>query len=474
MKRRIICALLCAALLLLPLPAYAAAIVPSPQAFFADGAAVDCEKYNIDGCNYFKLRDLAMLLSGTAAAFAVDYDAGRNAAVITTGQAYAPIGGELTPGEDRSASAVPSPQAVIVDGVERRDLTVWNIGGYNFFQLRELGALLGFGVDYDKAANAALIDTGGPVEPETPEEPDEPETPDTPQALAFAALRDWVQRGYNTLTADEGWPVYWRAAPFDGGAWRRSGVRYELDSGALRLVHHALLPNGGEYYATLTLAPAGEEFAADLTYYSSDLLTAVPFYGAARLDAAALTGDALPEFDSVQGWPEDTSEKPRMARLLRGAALEMLALADALLTEEVAPGGGMSVADFGFDPAAVSDAAAARGASTPAAPLRLYSNDGAVYLGLAVYGADDSIWNEHGLYGAPDSPLSIMNPTGRYGSETGDESAFNPYATHPPMLRDAEGGFLCYVSDNPGLTGAYRLREILVYLIESGLYRGGV
>ena len=52
--------------------ASAANVVASPQ-----NLSVDCDKYNIDGSNYFKLRDL-----GNALGFTVDYDADSNTAIV--------------------------------------------------------------------------------------------------------------------------------------------------------------------------------------------------------------------------------------------------------------------------------------------------------------------------------------------------------------------------------------------------------
>ena len=40
--------------------ASAANVVASPQNLSVDGVDADCDKYNIDGSNYFKLRDPAM------------------------------------------------------------------------------------------------------------------------------------------------------------------------------------------------------------------------------------------------------------------------------------------------------------------------------------------------------------------------------------------------------------------------------
>lgn len=57
--------------------ASAANVVASPQNLSVDGVDADCDKYNIDGSNYFKLRDL-----GDALDFTVDYDADSNTAIV--------------------------------------------------------------------------------------------------------------------------------------------------------------------------------------------------------------------------------------------------------------------------------------------------------------------------------------------------------------------------------------------------------
>ena len=132
----------------------------SPQSLTVDGKTIDCEKYNIDGRNYFKLRDLAQLLNGTNSQFDVNYEEGTNTAVITTNHAYTtPNGTELAVAADQSATAVLTPQTVKIDDVVRTDLTAYNIGGNNFFPLVELGKLLNFDVDYDAVGRAMLVTT---------------------------------------------------------------------------------------------------------------------------------------------------------------------------------------------------------------------------------------------------------------------------------------------------------------------------
>ena len=134
-------------------------IMPSIQSLYVDGKNVTgAESYNINGENYFRLRDMAMLLSVTDARFAVDYDAAANAVTITTGGAYVPLGRELTRGPDLSAECVPIRQSLTIDG-KAADLRAYNMGGNNYFRLRDLGRSLGFGVDYDAKTNSVLVTT---------------------------------------------------------------------------------------------------------------------------------------------------------------------------------------------------------------------------------------------------------------------------------------------------------------------------
>lgn len=138
-------------------------VVPTRQTLKIDGAEKTAEIYNINGANYFKLRDMAALLTGTAAQFSVDYDAVSNTIVIETGKAYAAIEGDLTTpaaaeAAGKAGTAVKSAQSLTIDG-KAAFLAPYNIGGNNYFALRDLGAAVGFGVDYDGAARAMLVST---------------------------------------------------------------------------------------------------------------------------------------------------------------------------------------------------------------------------------------------------------------------------------------------------------------------------
>ena len=160
MKKRTLSILLVLVLLLtlLPMGAAAANVQVSRQSLRVDGKVIQCEKYNIDGSNYFKLRDLAILVNGTGSQFSVGYDEVKRCISVTTGEKYVPNGTELDLSKgDQSATAVVSTQPLIIDGVERSDIQAYNIGGSNYFKLRDLASALGFAVDYDQPSNSAVV-----------------------------------------------------------------------------------------------------------------------------------------------------------------------------------------------------------------------------------------------------------------------------------------------------------------------------
>ncbi|MBQ9411720.1 MAG: hypothetical protein IJU29_01320 [Oscillospiraceae bacterium] len=132
-------------------------VCASPQSLTVDGVRREAEKYNIGGSNYFRLRDLAYLMRDTAARFDVSFDPETDTVSIRTGTAYADGPAEAREA-DFSETCVKSAQSVEIDGVPVA-LTAYNLGGSDFFRLRELGELLGFGVDFAPETDTAMIAT---------------------------------------------------------------------------------------------------------------------------------------------------------------------------------------------------------------------------------------------------------------------------------------------------------------------------
>jgi|GEM_PF-838304 len=137
--------------------AQGATAAPTQSAIFIDGTAVSFEAYNIGGNNFIKLRDLAFAMTGTAAQFDVDWD-GKNI-LLNTGKPYTVVGGEMAAKGSGAQNAAPSNLAVIRDGV-KIPMSAYNIGGNNYFKLRDVAQILDFAVDY--VGGNVVVDTSKP------------------------------------------------------------------------------------------------------------------------------------------------------------------------------------------------------------------------------------------------------------------------------------------------------------------------
>ena len=132
--------------------------VPTSSKVLVNGEIVAFDAYNINGNNYFKLRDLAKILSGTKKQFEVAWDNENKAIMLISGKAYTTVGGEMAKGDGLEKSATLSISPVYKDG-ERLYLTAFNINGNNYFKLRDIGKAFNFSVSWDGKTNTIAIDT---------------------------------------------------------------------------------------------------------------------------------------------------------------------------------------------------------------------------------------------------------------------------------------------------------------------------
>ena len=140
-----------------PVPELPAAI-PTASTVLVNGEETAFDAYNINGNNFFKLRDLAYVLNGTEKQFEVGWDEENNAISLTSGEAYTEVGGEMEGKGDGNQIATPTTAKVYLDGDEI-NLTAYNIGGNNYFKLRDIGQTFDFGVTWDGEKNTIVIDT---------------------------------------------------------------------------------------------------------------------------------------------------------------------------------------------------------------------------------------------------------------------------------------------------------------------------
>ena len=147
-------------------PAETLQVTRGTENVIVNGKPVKPDSYCINGNNYFKLRDLAVLLNGTDAQFVVRYNPQSGNISLTTGKEYTPVGGELTIGADYSATCVRSFQSITLNGKPIR-LKAFLIGWNNYFRLRDLAEVLGFQVDYIEKSKTVTI--ASPLTPEKQE-----------------------------------------------------------------------------------------------------------------------------------------------------------------------------------------------------------------------------------------------------------------------------------------------------------------
>lgn len=131
---------------------------PTNNPLYVNGELQTPSIYKINDSNYFKIRDIAALLSGSARQFEVGFDSATGSVTATSGKSYTMTGTELTGGSTTKAQpAIPSGSTIYVNG-QKLDLTVYNIDGFNYFKLRDLGEALDFYVGYNAADGSMSID----------------------------------------------------------------------------------------------------------------------------------------------------------------------------------------------------------------------------------------------------------------------------------------------------------------------------
>lgn len=131
----------------------------SMQNLEVDGnAIVGAEFYNLDGYNYFKLRDLEYILKDTPQKIAVYFDISSNSVYINRGSYSADTASGLSKGAADSAAAIQSPQDLYIDGMSC-DIKAYNINGFNYYKLADLAKNLGFRLDWINSTKTIQIYT---------------------------------------------------------------------------------------------------------------------------------------------------------------------------------------------------------------------------------------------------------------------------------------------------------------------------
>lgn len=118
-----------------------------------DGKDVVISGYNIDGYNYFKLRDLAAVLKDSQAKFGVGYKDG--VVTLTKAADYKVVESDQKPVKAESKGMLTNDKVLVGD--KTLTATAYKIDDLNYYKLRDLGKELGFGVGYDEATKSVLL-----------------------------------------------------------------------------------------------------------------------------------------------------------------------------------------------------------------------------------------------------------------------------------------------------------------------------
>ena len=170
MHFRKITAALCAVLSVTLASAAAASpkVAVSDHKFMVNGKAVTPQAYNVDGYNYFKLRDVAYLLSDTTAPFNVTWTPSQSSVIhLISGQKYQKVGGELSASTLSSLKVSASTFKVLLNG-SAVSFRGYLINDNNYYSIADIADAIGFEAGWDNATRTVRLTTPTP----DPEQPD--------------------------------------------------------------------------------------------------------------------------------------------------------------------------------------------------------------------------------------------------------------------------------------------------------------
>lgn len=123
-----------------------------------DGKVYDILGYSVDNSNYYKMRDIAMLLRTSGSRFNIGWDGNLNAITITTGEKYQPVGNELTDDTSTTLNISENTAPIYVDGSEA-DVVTYTINESTYIKIRDLGNLVGFDVNWNDTTQTVEVIT---------------------------------------------------------------------------------------------------------------------------------------------------------------------------------------------------------------------------------------------------------------------------------------------------------------------------
>lgn len=129
---------------------------PSDAILSINGREYELAGYNVNNSNYYKIRDIAMLMSTTSARFNVEWDPTLNGISILTGERYEIIGGELENSPQSSLEISEPSSPIYIDGV-LSEVEAYTINGSTYFKIRDIADAAGFEVEWNNETQTIII-----------------------------------------------------------------------------------------------------------------------------------------------------------------------------------------------------------------------------------------------------------------------------------------------------------------------------
>lgn len=129
---------------------------PSTAKLSINGTQYELAGFNVNNANYYKIRDIAMLMSTTTSRFNVVWDPELNGISILTNQKYTIIGGELENQSYNTLDISETSAPIFVNGFEK-DMQAYTINGNTYFKIRDIADVAQFTVDWDSATETIVI-----------------------------------------------------------------------------------------------------------------------------------------------------------------------------------------------------------------------------------------------------------------------------------------------------------------------------
>ena len=130
----------------------------SKTTMYVDEVQHNIYPYNIEGCNYFKLRDIGTVLAETDKAFSLEWDNVNNAIRMNTEEDYNGPQNIHVWDDEKHVVAQKVPVTIYCDDNAFR-MDAYNIDGFNYFKLRDISKVLGCITHWDPAIQSIKVFT---------------------------------------------------------------------------------------------------------------------------------------------------------------------------------------------------------------------------------------------------------------------------------------------------------------------------